>query len=142
MKNIAAQILFLFVRFFVVKLVDCPKLSCQSLVKVCFVGPHKFGSLGHHFSNTCVFVYIDLDPKDVWLVNSHQSPSKFLEKYDGFLFRQSSSKFFDKVFDAGLHDQKLCQRKLWPSFKFSLRKFSVKNFDQVFDKNFDRVNGL
>ena len=26
--------------------------------------------------------------------------------------------------------------------KFSLRKFSVKNFDQVFDKNFDRVNGL
>jgi hypothetical protein len=26
--------------------------------------------------------------------------------------------------------------------KFSLRKFSVKNYDQVFDKNFDHVNGL
>ena len=25
--------------------------------------------------------------------------------------------------------------------KFSLHKFSVKNYDQVFDKNFHRING-
>jgi hypothetical protein len=31
-----------------------------------------------------------------------QFPSKFFEKYDGFVFRQSPSKFRDKGFDAGL----------------------------------------
>jgi hypothetical protein len=39
------------------------------------------------------------------LVISHQSPSKFLEKLDGVLFHQSSSKSV-KVFDAGLQMSK------------------------------------
>jgi len=45
----------------------------------------------------------------------------------GFLFRQirqSQSTFFDKVFDAGLHDQKT----LW---KETLTKFLMENFDRV-----------
>ena len=41
-----------------------------------------------------LFTYISIR-KMFWLINSHQSPSKFLENYDGFLFRQSPSKFFD-----------------------------------------------
>jgi hypothetical protein len=44
----------------------------------------------------------------------------FLKKQDGFLFRPSPSKFFDKVFDAGL------QRTL-------SKNFIKENFDQVVD---------
>ena len=54
-----------------------------------------------------------------WLANSHQSPSKFQEKYDGVLFHQSPSKFFDG---------------LWSKFSLTVYtiKVCVKNFDQVF----------
>ena len=51
----------------------------------------------------------------------------FQKNRKGFLFRQichSQSTFFDKVFDAGLHDQKT----LW---KKSLIKFLIENFDRV-----------
>jgi hypothetical protein len=49
-----------------------------------------------------------------------------LEKYDEFLIRQSPSKFSDKVFDAGLHDQ---------------RTLSKKTLTNIFMENFDCVNG-
>jgi hypothetical protein len=59
-------------------------------------------------SNSLAFVYIDLDSKDV-LIDSHQSPSKCLGKWDGFLFRQSQSKFLMQVYKI----KQFCQRKLW-----------------------------
>jgi hypothetical protein len=45
----------------------------------------------------------------------------------GFLFRQicqCQSAFFDKVFDAGLHDQKTLRKK-------TLTKFLMQQFDRV-----------
>ena len=50
--------------------------------------------------------------------------SNFLEKWDGFLFRQSPSKFFDKVLDAGSHDQRTLSNK-------TLTQFLIENFDRV-----------
>jgi hypothetical protein len=50
--------------------------------------------------------------------------SNVLEKWDGFLFRQSSSKFFDKVLDVGSHDQRTSTKK-------TLTKFLIENFDRI-----------
>ena len=50
--------------------------------------------------------------------------SNVLEKQDGFLFRQSPSKFFDKVLDAGSHDQRTLSNK-------TLTKFLIENFDRI-----------
>ena len=59
---------------------------------------------------------LDLDSEKMFrLVNSHQS----FQKKDGFLVCQRPSNFFDKVFNAGIHDQR------------TLTKFLMENFDQV-----------
>jgi hypothetical protein len=49
----------------------------------------------------CVLVYIDLDSKDVMI---GQFPSKSIKVFRKIGWVSIPSKFFDKVFDAGLHD--------------------------------------
>jgi hypothetical protein len=91
-------------------------------VKVCFVRPHKFWSLGRHYSNSCAFVYIDLDSKDVLL---GQFPSKCI-------------KVFIKIGWVSIPSKSI--RVLWQSFWCSFTR-SKKTLTKCLMKNFDRVNG-
>ena len=75
---------------------------CQSYLVYMIKVWSKFVSFDHaHFSSSCVLVYIDLDSKDVMI---GQFPSKSIKVFRKIGWVSIPSKFFDKVFDAGLHD--------------------------------------
>jgi hypothetical protein len=66
----------------------------------------------HHFSNSCAFVYIDLDSKDVLI---GQFPSKSVKVFRKIGWDSESVKIH-QIFDAGLRS----------------KNFVKENFDQIF----------
>ena len=76
---------------------------------------------GRHCSNSCAFVCIALDSKDVL---SGQFPSNSIKAFRKIGWISIPSKFFDNVFDACLHDQRILSKK-------TLTKFLMDNFDRV-----------
>jgi hypothetical protein len=59
-----------------------------------------------------------------WFVNSHRSPSKFLEKIGWVSIPPKSIKVLKKVFDASLQNKRTLSKK-------TLTKFLMENFDRV-----------
>ena len=73
------------------------------------------------FSNSCAFVYIDFDLKDVLI---GQIPNKTVKVFRKIEWVSNMSKFYDNVFYAGLHDHRTLSKK-------TLTKFLMENFDRV-----------
>ena len=101
----------------VTELSDEERLFLYEIAKIiyCFVRLYKLGSPFFKLMWFCLHISC------IWfkgvLIGQFPSNSvKSFRKIERFLFRRSPLKFFDKVFDAGLHDQRTLSKKTVTKF--------------------------